>query len=41
MELRYLRDVDSKEVDFVVIKIKNRFAVECRRRAASFKNQVL
>ena len=31
MELRYLRDTDSREVDFVVIKNKKPlFAVECK-----------
>lgn len=31
MELRYLRDTDGREVDFVVIKDRNPiFAVECK-----------
>ena len=31
MELRYLRDIDGKEIDFVVLKNKNPiFAVECK-----------
>ena len=31
MELRYLRDIDKREVDFVVLKNKNPiFTVECK-----------
>lgn len=42
MELRYLRDVDQREVDFVVIKNKQPlFAVECKLSMSQFSSNIL
>ena len=41
MELRYLRDTDRREVDFVVIKNKKPlFGVECKFKNKSFSNNI-
>ena len=41
MELRYIRDTDKREVDFVVIKNKNHsFAVECKLSDKNLSNHI-
>lgn len=41
MELRYLKDVDSREIDFVVIKDKKpQFAVECKTGEKSISKHI-
>ena len=41
MELRYLRDTDKREVDFVVVKNKKPlFAVECKLKSKSFSKNI-
>jgi hypothetical protein len=41
MELRYLRDTDKREVDFVVLKNrKPLFAVECKSREKSLGSAI-
>jgi hypothetical protein len=41
MELRYLRDTDRREVDFVVIKNQSpEFAVECKLRETSLSPHI-
>jgi predicted AAA+ superfamily ATPase len=41
MELRYLRDTDGREIDFVVIKDKKPlFAVECKLKERSLSSHI-
>ena len=41
MELRYLRDTDGREVDFVILQEKKPiFAVECKLRNKSFSKHI-
>ena len=41
MELRYLRDTDGREVDFLILKKKKPlFAVECKLRSKSFSKDI-
>ena len=41
MDLRYLRDTDGREVDFVVLKDRRPlFAVECKFKSKSFSKNI-